>query len=132
MFLLDTNVCIQFMNGASLSIQENFRRHDPADISICSIVKAELLFGAKYGKRVEENLLCVQRFYAPFDSLPFDDRCAEEYSRIRSELSRRGNLIGPNDLLIAATALAYSMVLVTNNTREFRRVSGLQLEDWQE
>ncbi|MGD1895579.1 MAG: type II toxin-antitoxin system VapC family toxin [Phormidesmis sp.] len=129
MFLLDTNVCIQFMNGTSLSVRENFQRRDPAEISICSIVKAELLFGAKHSNRAEENLLCVKRFYAPFDSLPFDDSCAEEYSRIRSELSRQGNLIGPNDLFIAAAALAYDAILITNNTREFQRVSGLRLED---
>ena len=66
-----------------------------------------------------------------FDSLPFDDRAAEEYGKLRANLAVQGSLIGPNDLMIAATSLANGLVLVTHNTAEFRRVPGLTLEDWQ-
>ena len=63
-------------------------------------------------------------------SLPFNDRYAEEYGRIRVELAQTGTLIGPNDLLIAAIARAYNLTLVTHNVEEFSRVNGLHLEDW--
>lgn len=101
-------------------------------MAVCSIVKAELLYGARHSRQVEKNLLRYRRFLTPLKSLPFDDDCAEEYAWIRSDLSRKGNLIGPNDLLIAAIALTHNAILVTNNTREFSRVRNLRLEDWQE
>jgi tRNA(fMet)-specific endonuclease VapC len=80
---------------------------------------------------VDENLRVLRRFFAPFVSLPFDDRCAEEAGLIRLDLERSGRPVGPNDLLIAATARAYDLVVVTHNTREFGRVSGLRIEDWE-
>lgn len=98
---------------------------------LCSVVKAELYHGARRSSRVGENLALLRRFFQPFISLPFDDRCAEHYGQVRSELEREGRLIGPNDLLIAATARAHELTLVTHNTDEFARVSGLLLEDWE-
>lgn len=94
-------------------------------------MKAELLYGARHSQQVGENLSRVRRFLHTFQSLPFDDDCAEQYSLVRSDLSRQGNLIGPNDLFMAAIALAHGAVLVTNNTREFSRVENLRVEDWQ-
>ena len=64
-------------------------------------------------------------------SLPFDDLAAEAYGRIRARLEQAGQLIGPNDLLIAAIAVAHQVTLVTHNTREFQRVEGLQIDDWE-
>jgi tRNA(fMet)-specific endonuclease VapC len=101
------------------------------EVRLCSVVKAELLYGARHRRRVEENLRPLQRFFAPLVSLPFDDWCAEEAAFIRLDLGRSGHLIGPNDLLIAATARAHDLVLVTHNTREFGRVPGLRVEDWE-
>ena len=95
------------------------------------MVKAELYFGARKSKRQAENLRLVDRFFSIFPSFGFDDRCADIYGNIRSELERGGTPIGPNDLLIAATAIANELVLVTHNTREFERVVGLHLEDWE-
>jgi tRNA(fMet)-specific endonuclease VapC len=66
----------------------------------------------------------------PFRSLPFDDASAEVYGRIRAQLGAQGNLIGPNDLLIASIALANNLTLVTHNTREFSRIPELRIEDW--
>jgi tRNA(fMet)-specific endonuclease VapC len=80
---------------------------------------------------VAENLSLLQRSFQPFLSLPFDDRCAEHYGVVRTQLERDGRPIGPNDLMIAATAMAHDLVLVTNNTGEFLRVAGLAVEDWQ-
>jgi tRNA(fMet)-specific endonuclease VapC len=132
MYLLDTNACIRILNDDSTSLVRRLRRHDPAEILLCSIVKAELLYGAYLSSRVADNLRLLQKFFRPFVSLPFDDRCVEQYGRIRAELQRTGTPIGPNDVLIAATALAHGLTLVTGNTREFSRVAGLQFENWEE
>lgn len=131
MYLLDTNVCIRLLNEAHPSVQQHFRSLAPADIALCSVVKAELLFGARRSARVEENLQRLKRFFAPLNSLPFDDLCAEHYALIRADLLSQGKPIGPNDLLIAAIARAYDAVLVTHNTGEFGRVIGLRMEDWE-
>ena len=96
-----------------------------------SVVTAELLYGAHLSSRTAENLRLIARFVAPLPSFYFDDACAEHYARIRVELRRRGNTIGANDLFIAATALANGLTLVTHNTREFERVPGLMLTDWE-
>lgn len=131
MFLLDTNACIQFLNGTSDALKAHFQQHLPTDIAICSIVKAELLFGARNSHKVEANLLRIKQFSEPLSSLAFDDSCAEEYAQIRADLTRQGKLIGPNDMLIAAIARVHDAVLVTNNTREFSRITNLRIQDWQ-
>ena len=131
MYLLDTNVCIRLLNKSHVNIVEHFRRHLPGEIFLCSIVKAELLYGARHSQHVEVNLQLLQQFFGPLTSLAFDDRCAEEAGMIRADRAAQGAPIGPNDLLIAATARAYDVVLVTHNTREFSRVTGLRIEDWE-
>jgi tRNA(fMet)-specific endonuclease VapC len=131
MYLLDTNACIRILNGRSESLAAELRRRSPREIYLSSIVKAELLYGAYHSARAAENLRLLERFFEPFDSLPFDDSCTEAYGRIRGELERAGTPIGPNDLIIAATAVANRLTLVTANTREFERVIGLALENWE-
>jgi tRNA(fMet)-specific endonuclease VapC len=131
MFLLDTNVCIRILNGSSPPVAARLQATSPAEVRLCAVVKAELLYGARRSARVDRNLRLLQRFFGPIASLPFDDRCAEEAAFIRLDLERAGRPIGPNDLLIAATARAQDLVLVTHNTREFGRVAGLRIEDWE-
>jgi tRNA(fMet)-specific endonuclease VapC len=131
MYLLDTNACIRILNDTSPSLIQRLASHAPSEIRLCSIVKAELLYGARHSQQVEENLKLLARFFAPFVSLPFNDRCAEHYGQIRTELARVGAIIGPNDLLIAAIARPYDLTLVTHNLEEFGRVTGLRLEDWE-
>ncbi len=131
MFLLDTNVCIHVLNGRSPQLVERLRRHRPAEVALCAVVKAELIYGAHRSSRAAENLRLLERFFDPFVSLPFDDHCADIYGRIRHELERAGTPIGPNDLMIAATAVAHGLTLVTANTREFERVIGLSLDNWE-
>ena len=128
-YLLDTNACIRYLNGWSEKIRLRLEATDPQDIVVCSVVKAELSYGAAKSKNPTENLEKQQRFLDRFTSLPFDDRAAEAYGRIRARLETAGTLIGPNDLLIAAIAVANEVTLVTHNTREFSRVEGLILED---
>ncbi len=131
MFLLDTNICIHLLNEKHIGIEKNFRSHSPAEISLCSIVKAELLFGARHSQRVSANLQRLKQFFAPLASLPFDDRCAEEYAQIRADLSAQGKIIGPNDMLIAGIARANNATLVTHNVGEFSRIVGIKIEDWE-
>ena len=131
MFLLDTNTCIRILNGSSTTVVARLQATSPTDVRLCSVVKAELLYGARHSRRVDDNLRLLQRFFEPFASLPFDDRCAEEAAFIRLDLGRSGRPIGPNDLLIAATARTHDLVLVTHNTRELVRVPGLRVEDWE-
>jgi tRNA(fMet)-specific endonuclease VapC len=132
MYLLDSNVCIHLLNKRLTKIEQNFRSHSPTEIALCSIVKAELLFGARHSQRVSANLQRLKQFFAPLASLPFDDRCAEEYAQIRADLTAQGKIIGPNDLLIAAISRAHNTTLVTHNMNEFSRIIGLELEDWEE
>jgi tRNA(fMet)-specific endonuclease VapC len=131
MFLLDTNTCIRLLNEAQGDVQRHFLAHGPAELRLCSIVKAELLYGARHSQRVEQNLELLKRFFAPLESFPFDDRSAEEYGRLRHVLASQGKPIGPNDLMIAAIALANDLILVTHNSDEFLRVPGLRMVDWE-
>ena len=131
-FLLDTNVCIGILTGRSPQAVEKLRQLAPSDVRVASVVRAELQFGARNSSRVEANLALLATFLAPFASVPFDDFAADYYGRIRADLHRAGELIGPNDMLIAATALAHDLVLVTRNVKEFGRVSGLRWVDWEE
>jgi tRNA(fMet)-specific endonuclease VapC len=130
-YLLDTNACIRILNGTSEDLVNRLRRQAPADIQLSSVTRAELLFGARRSARIAENLSLLAKFFAPLGSLPFDDACAEHYGALRATLTAAGRPIGPNDLLIAATALAHDLTLVTHNVREFSRVPNLKLEDWE-
>jgi tRNA(fMet)-specific endonuclease VapC len=130
-YLLDTNACIRVLNGTSPVLVGRMSSIDPAQITLCSVVRAELLYGARKSTRPADNLRLLESFFEPLASLPFDDTCADRYGVIRAELERAGTPIGPNDLMIAATALAHDATLVTNNVTEFSRVAGLRLEDWE-
>lgn len=130
MKLLDTDICIHLLNARAPELLARFRSHSPFELALCSIVRAELLWGARNSRRVDENLERVRLFAEPLKSLPFDDDCAEQYGAIRADLAARGTPIGPNDTLIAAISVAHQATLVTRNRREFERVSGLQLETW--
>lgn len=130
MYLLDTNTCIYLLNGKHQNVEEKFKSLTPTDIALCSIVKAELLYGARHSKNIATNLERLNLFFKPLPSLPFDDRSAEEYGQIREDLTTKGNIIGPNDLLIASIARAHDSTLVTHNTHEFNRITGLRLADW--
>ena len=94
-------------------------------------MKAELVCGARKSARPAQNLRVLQDFFAPFRSLSFDDQCSEQYGIIRTELERSGKPIGPYDMMVAATAVANELTLVTHNAGEFSRVAGLKWDDWE-
>jgi tRNA(fMet)-specific endonuclease VapC len=127
MILLDTDVCIAFLNGKDPAVRRFFGARGE-QLRLCAPVKAELYFGARSSSKVSENLLRLPAFFGVLESLDFDDAAAEQYGLIRAQLKRAGTPIGPNDLLIAAVALAHDASLATRNVGEFARVPGLRLE----
>jgi tRNA(fMet)-specific endonuclease VapC len=131
-YLLDTNVCARYLNGKSPEIRTRIRSTNREDIAVCSVVKGELYYGAMRSNSPDKTLARQQQFLSLFVSLPFDDVAALIYGQIRAELTALGTPIGPNDLQIAALAMANHLILVTHNTREFSRVNGLEIEDWEE
>jgi tRNA(fMet)-specific endonuclease VapC len=130
-YLLDTNTCIRYLNGRSPSVFQKLNTLPEGDVYMCSVVKLELRYGALRSDAVEKTLAQQEKFLDRFVSLPFDDAAHFHAAQIRADLARAGTPIGPYDLLIAAIALANDLMLVTHNTREFNRVSGLQIEDWE-
>ena len=129
-FLLDSDVCVAVLNGGDLPLLHRLARHDPGDLLVSAIVRAELFYGAYNSHRVQANLGRLRAFLAPLGQLDFDESAAEEYGQIRSHLRRTGTPIGGHDLFIAAQARAHGHVVVTRNVREFGRVDGLQVERW--
>jgi tRNA(fMet)-specific endonuclease VapC len=130
--LLDTNSCINHLRlGQASNVTTKLASAAPGTIVLCSIVVAELLYGAHRSARKMQTLIEVRNFCSQFQSLAFDDPAAEQYGELRAYLDGVGTPIGPNDLMIASTALVNSLILVTHNTSEFRRVPSLKLEDWQ-
>jgi len=130
-YLLDTNVCIDYLNGRAVVIRQRMESLLPSEVVLCSVVKAELFYGAMKSANPPLTLARQEPFISQFLSLPFDDAAAEVYGRLRVFLVKQGLSIGPYDLLIAAIALANNVTLVTHNASEFERVPGLQMEDWQ-
>lgn len=132
MYLFDSDTCIEIMRGHLPKAQKLMRNSSPDLFCVPAIVEAELMYGAENSNDPEEGRFFVDSLLSPMRVIPFDSRCASHYGQIRVDLKRRGCMIGPNDLLIAATALAHGATLVTNNAREFSRVRGLSLESWVE
>jgi tRNA(fMet)-specific endonuclease VapC len=130
-YLLDTNVCIVYLKGRNLNLKQRLDAVPIKDIAVCSVVKAELCYGAMKSANPERNFALQQAFLNQFVSLPFDDLAATTFGTVRAQLEIRGMPIGAYDLQIAAITLANNLTLVTHNTREFGRVDGLQIEDWE-
>lgn len=130
-YLLDTNTCIRYINGRSLEIRLKLPTIPARDIVVCSIVRAELFYGAAKSRTPAQSLEKQARFLRPYATLTFDDSAADEFGRIRAYLERNGTPIGPYDMQIAAIALVHGLIVVTHNTSEFGRINGLKLEDWE-
>jgi tRNA(fMet)-specific endonuclease VapC len=130
-YLLDTNVWVAVLRARHPQLAQRIKKIPPGEILLCSVVKAELLHGARRSANPQSNISLVESLLLPHKSLPFDDAAAEKYGEIRATLESTGMTIGANDYLIASIALAAKIPLVTNNISEFWRVPGLSIEDWQ-
>jgi len=130
MYFLDANTCIYYLKGKFPNIKAQILALSPDEIKIPSVVKAELLLGAYKSSQRESNLEKIEAFLAPFEIKAFDDLVSYVYAEIREIAESSGKIVGPNDLLIAATTKFHNGVLVTNNTREFSMIDGLQLVNW--
>jgi len=130
-YLLDTNVCIVYLKGRSQKVRGRIDELEAEQIAVCSVVKAELFYGSMRSNNPEKNLNLQKSFVSQFVSLPFDDSCAEFYGKVRADLEKKGTPISSNDVQIASIALVNDLILVTHNIREFSRIDGLKIEDWE-
>jgi len=130
MYMLDTNICIYLIKNNPPHVRTHFETLQPGDILLSSITLAELMYGISKSRHKERNLAALEMFLMPLEIVQFDMAAAEKYGDIRADLERTGQIIGGNDLLIAAHALSLGATLITNNMKEFTRVSGLRLENW--
>jgi len=129
-YLLDTNHWIYLLKGKSPVLERTLDRVDPRSVRFCSVVKEELYYGAHQHANREARLAILETLFSRHDSADFDNAAAEEAGRLRHGLEKRGEVIGPHDLQIAAIAVTQGWVMVTNNTKEFQRIPRLKLEDW--
>lgn len=128
--LLDTSVCVEILRGRHAHLKVRLRLARNGNVFVSSVVVAELHYGVARTSDPVRNAQRLRAFLRTLPSLAFDDAAAERYGRLRAALEAAGTPIGPNDLLIAATALANDLTLVTNNLGEFSRVPDLQVESW--
>lgn len=128
--MLDTNICIYIIKNRPESVKERFKEFEIGELCISSITVSELMYGVYKSEYVEKNLIAIENFLMPFDIVNYDYESSIEYGKIRSDLERKGQVIGGMDMQIAAHAKALNMVLVTNNSKEFKRVHGLVIDNW--
>jgi len=129
-YMLDTNIIAYAKNNRPESVLKRLTAQKPSDICISSITMAELEYGVLRSSKPAQNRLALMMFLSGIQVLPFDSNAAREYGVIRHELTKNGTPIGANDMLIAAHAKSLGLILVTNNEREFCRVTGLTVENW--
>ena len=130
MYLLDTNICIYIIKKKPIEVFEKFKQLEIGTLKISSITVAELYFGAYNSQNIEKNIETVKNFLLLFEIVDFDRKASIEYARIKADLRRKGQVIGELDMQIAGIALSNNLVLVTNNEKEFVRVSNLKIENW--
>ncbi|MEP0753671.1 type II toxin-antitoxin system VapC family toxin [Trichocoleus sp. Lan] len=128
-YLLDTDICIYWLNGRQ-SVRDRLLAVGWGEIGICVITAAELYYGAYNSNRVVENLARAEIFIQQLPVLPLNDTALRCFGEFKAEFRRIGRPVADFDLLIASVALAEGYILVTNNTRHYERIPGLQLENW--
>ena len=127
-YLLDTNICIFFLKGL-FELDAKIKEVGLENCFISEVTVAELKFGAEKSQKVEQNRLVVSTFISQMNILPIFNSL-DFYAQEKNRLQRQGTPIDEFDLLIGATALANDLVLVTNNTKHFKRLTDIQIEDW--
>ncbi len=130
-YMLDTNICAYIIRERLPNVKERLKQVAEAgcEVSLSSIVVSELFYGA-YRKGSSRILELIERFVENFKIYEFDLNAARRYGKLRADLEKEGEIIGPYDLQIAAHAMAIRAILVTNNEREFKRITGLKVENW--
>jgi len=128
-YLLDTDTC-SFILKRRPGVAERMRQLAPEDVAVSTVSLAEAWTGAAKTRDPADTRRAWDHFFKPLRVLDFDARAADRYASVRAHLERRGKMIGGNDCMIAAVALAHGLIVVTGNTGEFRRVPRLEVEDW--
>jgi tRNA(fMet)-specific endonuclease VapC len=129
-YMLDTDTCSYIMKRSNQTVVRRLRAVPVTDVCISVITKSELLYGVEVSPRRLQDATAMQAFLPHIEVLEFPDDAATHYAQIRADLKKRGQMIGANDLFIAAHARSLGLRLVTNNTAEFGRVKGLTLANW--
>ncbi len=129
-YLLDTNSCIYLIRNKPINVLKKLRKFKISDIGISSITLSELEYGVAKSARKEKNREALIKFVVPLEIVAYDDKAAVHYGEIRTFLEKKGTPIGAMDLLIGAHARSMTVTLVTNNLREFKKIPGLQVENW--
>jgi tRNA(fMet)-specific endonuclease VapC len=129
-YMLDTDICSYIMKRSSPSVIKRLRSVPVSDVCVSVISKSELLYGVEISPKRRQDDTAVQLFLRHVEVMDFPDAAAVHYAKIRAHLKVRGQMIGADDLLLAAHARSLGLVLVTNNTREFGRIPGLSTENW--
>jgi tRNA(fMet)-specific endonuclease VapC len=129
-YMMDTNICIYIIKKRPENVFRKFHTLKPGDVCISSITLAELQYGIEKSEQKERNKISLAYFLALIDILPFQNHAAICYGKIRAELESAGKITGAYDLMIAAHCISQDLTLITNNTSEFKRVSGLRVENW--
>ncbi len=128
-YLLDTNMVIYTIKNRPVQVRDAFIRHE-GQMAISSVTWGELIYGVERSSLPEKNLADIEAMAARLEIVPLSEQAATHFGQIRAELYSQGQPIGPYDMMIAGQARALGLVLVTNNEKEFERVSGLMLENW--
>lgn len=129
-YMLDTNICIYIIKQKPSKVISHFRHQAIGDIGLSSITLAELEYGVAKSRHAAQNYEALKEFILPLEIALFDEKAANIYGQVRAELEKNGMPIGSMDTLIAAHALSQDVILVTNNTKEFRRVQNLKVVNW--
>jgi tRNA(fMet)-specific endonuclease VapC len=131
-YLLDTNACSDYFTARYPKVVARIQACSPDDLRLSVVVVAELRYGADHSSRRRAHHARIDALIEEIEVLDFDLRAAAMYGRVRARLEAGGTPIGPNDMLIAAHAMSRGLTVVTDNTREFKRVKGLKVESWRE
>ena len=129
-YMLDTNICIYVIKHKLVTVFQKLQNINPEDVCISSVTYAELVHGVEKSAAVEKNRLALSMLLANMEILDFDVDAADCYGKIRAALEKKGTPIGPLDMMIAAHAQSLGYTVVTNNVKEFSRVSALRIENW--
>jgi tRNA(fMet)-specific endonuclease VapC len=129
-FMLDTDSCIALIKRKPAKMLDKLTSHAPGDVGLSVVTLAELRFGVAKSAQKDANARALDEFLLPLEIADFDETAADAYGEVRAALEKAGTPIGPLDTQIGAHALSLGSVLVTHNTREFRRIPGLSVEDW--